>query len=213
MLVPDRFFEKRKKELIVLARRARLYDALALFTAVVVISLDQWTKALVVANLTPPGSKPDIPLLGKYLVVAYIQNNGAAFSLFKDQNNFLAIFILLAIGVIAYLYARMINSGPLFYKIVFGLIIGGAIGNLIDRARHSGYVVDFISFRIPEINYYFAIFNIADACISVGVFLLFVLVAFGGLRQGAKSDETSENTSSAVTNSGTLQAKEQDAQS
>jgi signal peptidase II len=213
MLVPDRFFEKRKKELIVLARRARLYDALALFTAVVVISLDQWTKALVVANLTPPGSKPDIPLLGKYLVVAYIQNNGAAFSLFKDQNNFLAIFILLAIGVIAYLYARMINSGPLFYKIVFGLIVGGAIGNLIDRARHSGYVVDFISFRIPEINYYFAIFNIADACISVGVFLLFVLVAFGGLRQGAKSDETSENTSSAVTNSGTLQAKEQDAQS
>jgi len=197
----------------VLARRARLYDALALLTAVVVISLDQWTKALVVANLTPPGSKPDIPLLGKYLVVAYIQNNGAAFSLFKDQNNFLAIFILLAIGVIAYLYARMINSGPLFYKIVFGLIVGGAVGNLIDRARHSGYVVDFISFRIPEINYYFAIFNIADACISVGVFLLFVLVAFGGLRHGTKSDEVSENTSSTVTSSGTLQAKEQDAQS
>jgi len=197
----------------VLARRARLYDALALLTAVVVISLDQWTKALVVANLNPPGSKPDIPLLGQYLVIAYIQNNGAAFSLFKDQNNFLAIFILLAIGVIAYLYARMINSGPLFYKIVFGLIVGGAVGNLIDRARHSGYVVDFISFRIPEVNYYFAIFNVADACISVGVFLLFVLVAFGGLHHSAKSDETSQNTSSSVTNSGTLQAKEQDVQS
>ncbi|GHO90915.1 lipoprotein signal peptidase [Reticulibacter mediterranei] len=196
-----------------LARRARFYDALALLTAVVVISFDQWTKALVVANLNPPGSKPDISLLGKYLVIAYIQNNGAAFSLFKNQNNFLAVFILLAIGVIAYLYARMINSGPLFYKIVFGLIVGGAIGNLIDRARHSGYVVDFISFRIPEINYYFAIFNIADACISVGVFLLFVLVAFGGLHHSAKSDETSQNTSSSVTNSGTLQAKEQDAQS
>lgn len=196
-----------------LARRARLYDALALLTAVVVISLDQWTKALVVANLNPPGSKADIPLLGKYLVIAYIQNNGAAFSLFKDQNSFLAIFILLAIGVIAYLYARMINSGPLFYKVVFGLIVGGAIGNLIDRARHSGYVVDFISFRIPEINYYFAIFNIADACISVGVFLLFVLVAFGGLQHSTKSDETSKNTSASVTNSGTLQAKEQDAQS
>jgi signal peptidase II len=203
----------RKKEIIVLARRARLYDALALLTAVVVISLDQWTKALVVANLNPPGSKPDIPLLGQYLVIAYIQNNGAAFSLFKDQNNFLAIFILLAIGVIAYLYARMINSGPLFYKIVFGLIVGGAVGNLIDRARHSGYVVDFISFRIPEVNYYFAIFNVADACISVGVFLLFVLVAFGGLHHSAKSDETSQNTSSSVTNSGTLQAKEQDVQS
>jgi lipoprotein signal peptidase len=63
----------RKKEIIVLARRARLYDALALLTAVVVISLDQWTKALVVANLNPPGSKPDIPLLGQYLVIAYIR--------------------------------------------------------------------------------------------------------------------------------------------
>jgi signal peptidase II len=58
--------------------------------------------------------------------------------------------------------------------------MGGAIGNLIDRAIHSGYVVDFIFFRIPEINYHFAIFNVADACISVGVFLLFILVLFGG---------------------------------
>jgi lipoprotein signal peptidase len=97
----------------VLARRARLYDALALLTAVVVISLDQWTKALVVANLNPPGSKPDIPLLGQYLVIAYIQNNGAAFSLFKDQNNFLAIFILLAIGVIASMWLILSPSASL----------------------------------------------------------------------------------------------------
>lgn len=195
------------------ARRARLYDALALLTAIVVIVLDQWTKALVVENLSPPGSKPDIPLLGKYLVVAYIQNNGAAFSLFKDRNGFLAIFIVLAIGVIAYLYARIINSGPLIYKIVFGMIIGGAFGNLIDRARHSGYVVDFLSFRIPEINYYFAIFNVADACISVGVFLLFVLVLFGGLRRSARTEETEKDASPSLAESGTLQAKEQDAQS
>jgi len=198
----------------VVARRARLYDALALLTVIVVISLDQWTKALVVENLSPPGSKPDISLLGKYLVVDYIQNNGAAFSLFKDQNGFLAIFILLAIGVVTYLYIRMINSGPLAYKIVFGMIIGGAFGNLIDRARHSGYVVDFISFRIPEINYYFAIFNVADACISVGVFLLFVLVLFGGWHRTTQTSGESEHASSpSVAENKPLQAKEQDAQS
>jgi signal peptidase II len=206
----------RKKEFIVVARRARLYDALALLTVIVVILLDQWIKALVVENLSPPGSKPDISLLGKYLVVDYIQNNGAAFSLFKDQNGFLAIFILLAIGVVTYLYIRIINSGPLVYKIVFGMIIGGAFGNLIDRARHSGYVVDFISFRVPEINYYFAIFNVADACISVGVFLLFVLVLFGGWHRSTQTSEEHEHASSpsvsSVTESKTLQAKEQDAQ-
>ena len=198
------------------ARRARFYDALALLTAIVIIVLDQWTKALVVENMSPPGSKPDLPLLGKYLVVDYIQNNGAAFSLFKDQNGFLAIFIVLAIGVVSYLYIRMINSGPLAYKIVFGMIIGGAFGNLIDRAYHSGYVVDFLSFRIPEINYYFAIFNVADACISVGVFLLFVMVLFSGWHRGAQSDEEHEHTSASSTSSlaesQRLQAKEQDAQ-
>jgi len=202
----------------VLARRARIYDALALLTALVVIALDQWTKALVVENLSPPGSKPEIPLLGKYLVVDYFQNRGAAFSLFAGNNNgLLPIFIVIAIGVVAYLYARMINSGPLIYKIVFGLIIGGACGNLLDRANHSGFVVDFISFRIPEINYYFAIFNIADACISVGVLCLFVLVLFGGFRrsedESKEKNPTPESVTSSTSSGGALRPTEQDVQS
>ncbi|WP_281276417.1 signal peptidase II [Dictyobacter kobayashii] len=63
----------------------------------------------------------------------------------------------------------------------------------MDRLLHSGYVVDFVSFRIPEINYYFAIFNVADACISVGVILLFIMVLFGGLKQG-KEEKDSQQT-------------------
>lgn len=175
-------------------RRARIYDAFALLVALVVVSLDQWTKALVVAHLSPPETKPPIPLIGKYLVVYYIQNRGAAFGLFKNSA-LLIVLILIAVCVIAYLYFRMLNSGPLIYKLVFGLIIGGAAGNLIDRVSHSGYVVDFISFRIPEINYYFAIFNIADACISVGVFLLFVLILFGGLPRREQRQEQEQESS------------------
>jgi signal peptidase II len=199
-------------------RHARIYDALALLTATLVITFDQWTKALVVANYSPPGSKAEIPLLGKYLVIAYIQNSGAAFGLFAEHNGgLLAIFIIGAIGVVAYLYARVINAGSLASKIVFGMIIGGAVGNLIDRARHSGYVVDFISFRIPEINYYFAIFNIADACISVGVFLLFIFMLFGNPYQSEKTEKEKPvpqpTVTSSTKNSGALCATEQDAQS
>jgi signal peptidase II len=95
----------------------------------------------------------------------------------------LIILIVAAIAVVVYLYIRMLNSGPLIYKLILGLIVGGAAGNLLDRARHGGYVVDFLAFRIPELNYRFAIFNVADAFISVSVVLLFLLVLFGGWRQ------------------------------
>ncbi len=107
----------------------------------------------------------------------------------------------------------MLNSGPLVYKLVFGLIIGGAIGNLIDRAHNAGYVVDFIAFRIPEIGFRFAIFNVADACISVGVFLLFVLVLFSGLRQKEESGKERETAGSSTpsSKSGTIRPTEQDA--
>ncbi len=193
-------------------KRARIYDALALLTAVLIITLDQWTKSLVVAHLSPPGSKPVIPLIGHYLVIEYTQNFGAAFG-FLSNTVFLALLIALAIGVVAYLYLRMLNSGPLVYKLVFGLIIGGALGNLIDRAHNAGYVVDFISFRIPEINFYFAIFNVADACISVGVFLLFILVLFSGLSQKEESNKRSEMTETSIpsSTSGAVRSTEQDA--
>ena len=189
-------------------RRARFYDIIALLTALVVIVLDQWTKALVVANLSPAGSKNPISLIGEYLVIYYVQNRGAAFGMFFSNSAILAVLISIAIVVVAYLYLRMLNRGPLIYKVVFGLIIGGAVGNLIDRAHHSGYVVDFISFRIPQLNYAFAIFNIADACISVGVCLLFVLILFSGFQRSTETQQQSQTT----TTSGGLHPTEQDAQ-
>lgn len=169
-------------------KRARLYDVLAVFTAVIAIVIDQWTKALVVQTM-PLGSEKPFPVLGYYLYFWHIHNSGAAFSMLSGHSGaiILALLIAVAIIVVGYLYARMINTGSLAYKVVFGLIIGGALSNLLDRVRNGGYVIDFISFRIPEWNYYFAIFNVADACISVGVVLLFLLVLFGGMKTtGAK---------------------------
>lgn len=177
------------------AKRARLYDVFALLTVIIVIALDQWTKSLVLSHFKI-GSEVPFPLVGRYLVLEYTRNNGAAFSIFQGSL-VLALLIGIAIIVVAILYLRMLNSGSLIFKLVFGLIIGGAFGNLIDRLVHSGYVVDFVSFRIPEIGYKFAIFNVADACISVGVLLLLVLVLFGGWGRNAPSARKSDTVPTA----------------
>jgi signal peptidase II len=199
-------------------KRVRIYDALALLTAAIVLILDQWTKAWVVTNLSPPYFGPRIPIIGDYLVLFYIKNSGAAFSLLSN-NVILLLLIAVAIGLISYLYLRALNTGSLWYKLIFGLIIGGAIGNLLDRIRHSGYVIDFISFRIPQANFYFAIFNIADAAISTGVFLLFIALLFGGLNKQGRNPPNSQpmqGSNSALptpTGNEVLQSsKEQDAQ-
>ena len=160
-------------------RRARVYDALALLVIVSIVGVDQWTKALVVEHLSPPDTGPRIHLIGQYLILFYIQNFGAAFSLFANSAILIGL-ITVAVGVICYIYARMINNGSLAIKLIMGMIVGGALGNIIDRIRHAGYVVDFIAFRIPQINFYFAIFNIADAAISIGVFLFFVSLLVSG---------------------------------
>lgn len=195
------------------AKRARVNDLFALLVVIMIIALDQLTKNLVVQHLSPPESQPPIPIIGDYLSIYYIQNNGAAFSLFAN-NIVLALLIIAAIAIIFYLYFRMLNNGPLAFKLVFGMIIGGAAGNLIDRAIRGGYVVDFIWFRVPQIGYSFAIFNIADASISVGVFLLFVLLLVGGLRRNQEAPaENGKNkqtvaSSTPTTNSGALPTKE-----
>jgi len=200
-------------------KRARIYDVLALLVVILVIALDQWTKALVVANLSPPETRSPIPIIGDYLTIYYIQNSGAAFSLLAN-NIVLAVLIGVAICVIAYLYARIFNTGPLAFKLIFGLIIGGAAGNLIDRAIRGGYVVDFIFFRIPQIGYHFAIFNIADASISIGVVLLFLFILLGGLRKSGDArnkqeavDDTARSTLPRKEQNSSLHQTEQDVQS
>ena len=178
------------------AKRARLYDAFALLTVIICILLDQWTKQLVVQKLSL-GNEVPFPIFGHYLVFKYTQNSGAAFSMLKG-NGFLALFIIVAIVVVGYFYSRIRNSGTLSYKLVFGLIIGGALGNLLDRLIHGGYVVDFVSFRISEIGFYFAIFNMADASICLGVLLLFMLVLFSGLDRTNAATQENETAQQSI---------------
>src|SRR3954451_10226628 len=152
---------------------ARKRDLVMVLAGLFVIILDQVTKRWVVQYFVLPDYKAPIPLLGQFLELAYVQNSGVAFSLLPgDSIKFL--FIALAIGVIAYLYWRNRENGSLLLKFSFGLVVGGALGNLIDRFR-LGYVVDFIHFRIPSLSFDFAVFYIADSAISIGVVLLAIL--------------------------------------
>lgn len=136
--------------------------------AALVVVVDQATKALVVAALA---TRPTIPLVGDYLRLIYTKNAGAVFGLFQDRA---VLFGLVSLVVIAAIVGFHWRSGRSPYlTLTLGLLLGGAIGNLIDRLR-LGYVVDFVDAGVGTVRFY--TFNVADASISAAVLLL-VLVS------------------------------------
>jgi len=153
---------------------ARQRDLAMVGLGLLVIILDQLTKHWVVSYFSTKPEGYSVPILGQILSLEYVQNPGVAFSLLERQK-VMFLFIAIAIGVIGYLYWRSRETGSLALKLTFGLVLGGAIGNLIDRFSHS-YFVDFIHFQIPAIHFDFAVFNVADSAISIGVVLLALMI-------------------------------------
>jgi len=138
--------------------------------AALCVLIDQLTKFWAVAWLQPHG---DIPLWKGVLHLHYAQNTGMAFSLFAEHTWILAAATSVLITALCVFSILKRKELPLFCLIVLGMIIGGGIGNLIDRV-FLGYVVDFIYFKLID----FAIFNGADSCISVGSVLLMIYLLF-----------------------------------
>ncbi len=134
--------------------------------AVAVLVLDQLTKAVLVANLDPGES---VEVLGSWLRLVHGQNDGAIFGLFQGSSILFAAVSLGVIGLIVLFQAR--SHGDLVLGAALGLLLGGAVGNLVDRLRY-GYVVDFIDVGIGDWRFY--TFNVADAAISLAVVLLLV---------------------------------------
>ena len=128
-----------------------------------IVLLDQAVKYWAVSFLQPVHS---IPVISGVLHWTYAANTGAAFSMLSGQRIFLILIPLLVCAVLLYLLLSKRVSHPLGkWALVF--LLGGAVGNLIDRIWH-GYVVDFIDVRV--IN--FAIFNVADIFVTVGAAML-----------------------------------------
>ena len=129
------------------------------------IALDQVVKWYVVKEIPLGGMRRFIP---KVVSLTYLKNSGAAFSMLENQQWFFAIITLIAMGA-AFVYLYRHIKGSLWLLLGLTLIISGGIGNFIDRLR-QGFVVDM--FHLDFMN--FAIFNVADIYLTVGVGLLLI---------------------------------------
>ncbi|HVA32871.1 MAG TPA: signal peptidase II [Candidatus Baltobacteraceae bacterium] len=131
--------------------------------AVAVLWLDQYTKHLIVSSFLPGESRFVIPHLLKW---TYERNFHGAFGLF-GSSAVLLIGMAILVLVLFWFSFRDAAAHSRVVRIAFGMIVGGAIGNVVDRL-HYGYVIDFVDFY----RWWPNIFNVADSCITVGVALL-----------------------------------------
>lgn len=134
-------------------------------TALLIIFLDQSTKFLAKQNLQLNES---IAIIKNVLRLTYITNTGSAFGLFKDLNLIFILFSFIVIIAI-FCYLKKVKENERLLQFTAGLLLGGTIGNLIDRLFY-GYVIDFIDFRI------WPVFNAADSFITISVIFLIILL-------------------------------------
>lgn len=142
-----------------------------------VLILDQLTKYLISTNLELYSSR--IPIIPGWLDLTYTLNPGAAFSLFATmpamfRRLFFVVLSIAAIIVLTYLIVR--RTTTFTSSLGFALILGGTIGNLIDRLVR-GKVTDFIYFHHASFSY--PVFNVADSAITIGVAIILLIGTFG----------------------------------
>ncbi len=135
--------------------------------ALIVLAMDQVLKSLVVRSLQHGRV---IDLLGGLVRLDFTRNSGAAFGMFQSGGLvFAAVAVVVSLGILV--FAHRIAESALVLRIALGLILGGALGNLLDRLR-LGYVVDYVDVR------WWYVFNLADSAIVVGVVLLLLQSSF-----------------------------------
>lgn len=133
------------------------------------ILLDQIVKYIVVQNMQLASS---IHIIRNFFRITYVENTGAAWSILSGNRIFLILISIIVLGFFLYylLKKETINKTE---SIVYGILVGGILGNLIDRI-HYGYVIDFLDFNF--LSYSFPVFNIADMCIVISGILLIIKV-------------------------------------
>jgi signal peptidase II len=138
-----------------------------ILTAAAVVIVDQISKRYTDANLPVGDSWPDASWP---IRIMHVKNTGAAFSMLQNQTLFLTVMSVVGLGAIVLYFLYRPSDHPLL-RFALALQLGGAIGNLIDRALY-GEVTDF--FKFP----YFAVFNVADSAISIGVVTVVIFLLF-----------------------------------
>ena len=135
--------------------------------SILTLIIDIFTKQIVLNTLIEDQS---ITIIKDFFSITFAKNTGVAFSFLEGRIPFIIIMTTIVIFfILKYLKTTTINK---YESICYGLIIGGAIGNLIDRIIY-GYVIDFFDFNL--LGYSFPVFNLADTAIVIGVIILFIL--------------------------------------
>jgi signal peptidase II len=129
--------------------------------ACITLLLDQWTKHIVSTTFESGESRIVVPHV---LWWTYVQNHRGAFGLFGSQAWLLVVMAIAVLGIFWFAFRDAAAQSGLV-RVAFGAIVGGAVGNIVDRF-HYGFVVDFIDLH------WWPVFNVADSCITVGVALL-----------------------------------------
>ncbi len=160
--------------------------------ALIVFILDLLTKIWAVSALR---SAPPIDIIPGFLRLAYGENTGIAFGLFQNQGYILHILTplaFIALIVIVYKQFAQMEMG-LVYRLIFGLLFGGAMGNILNRL-YCGYVIDFIDAYIG--SYQWPTFNLADSALTVGEVILVYQLLFR--REFSSAVPETENTSTSL---------------
>lgn len=149
------------------ARRWVLFGSIAIG----VVVLDQLSKAWIVGHLDP--GAPPTQVLGDWLRIVYWKNSGILFGMLPQSAAAFAVVSLLVAGLIVLYHARA--GRGVVTTIALGLLLGGALGNLLDRLRY-GAVVDWVDMGIGSWRFY--TYNVADACITTAIIMLIVMAVF-----------------------------------
>ena len=159
--------------------------------ALLVVVTDQVSKLWIDANFAaasphaPPGATQPTPILDGFVRIAKSYNTGGIFGLFGDSAPILAVSSTIVIALIVVYQAREGTRSAWPLSLALGLLLGGAIGNFLDRVR-LGAVIDFVDMGIGTFRWY--TFNVADAAISTSL-LMFILLALFGDRIARRLDE------------------------
>lgn len=138
--------------------------------ALLVFVIDQVSKWLIVQYIDLGESKS---IIHNFFDITSQRNNGAAFSILEGQRWFFLVITVIVVAGVIYILQKIKTSRNRLLPFALSLILGGAVGNFLDRALY-GEVVDFLRFHFSVINYTFATFNLADSAIVCGAILIII---------------------------------------
>lgn len=171
------------------------YRILEILIVEFVLALDFWLKAYAARNF----QNQSIKFIPGLINLTYFENNGAAFGMMSGQMTFFFIITAIIVPVVLIYLVKSVDENPIL-KISLALIFAGAVGNFVDRVA-LGYVRDMIDFAFMR----FAVFNIADAALTIGTVLLCIYILFiykEPLKQTVKIEESTTKSEAEENSSG-----------